>query len=153
MKATSKYLILMLGIVAVTCFSACSSYDSDSDIVEEHDSDSDPVEEQGDVKVTGLTLDKYEINMPRNGTDVITATISPENASNKEVTWTSSDPSIVKVEAGKLTANPNNDPLMGAGKVTITATSVDQGIKAECIVNVDNLSGVPYPAYPERQQW
>ena len=105
------------------------------------------------VKVTGLTLDKSAINLPRTGTDVITSTISPENACYKDVTWTSSDPSIVKVEDGKLTANPNNDPLMGSGTVKITATSVDQGFKAECVVNVGQFSGVTYPSYPDKQQW
>lgn len=105
------------------------------------------------VKVTGLTLDKSAINLPRTGTDVITATISPENACYKDVTWTSSDPSIVKVEDGKITANPNNDPLMGSGTVKITATSVDQGFKAECVVNVGQFSGVTYPSYPDKQQW
>lgn len=139
MKAISKFPVLMLGLVAVTCFTASCSNDSDS--------------EPGYVKVTGLTLDKYEINMSRTGTDVITATVFPENASNKEVTWASSDPSIVKVEDGKITANPNNDPLLGSGTVKITATSVDQDIKAECIVNVDQFSGVTYPSYPDKQQW
>ena len=112
------------------------------------------------VKVTGLTLDKSEINLSRTGTDVITATISPENACYKEVTWTSSDPSIAKVENGKITANPNNDPLMGSGTVKIIATPVDpydqdikNRIKAECTVTVGQFSGVSYPSYPDKQQW
>ena len=110
------------------------------------------------VKVTGVSLDKTEINMPRTGTDVITATISPENACYKDVTWTSSDPSIVKVEDGKLTANPDNKQLDGSGVVTITATSVDPNdpkirFEAECTVTVGQFSGVTYPSYPDKQQW
>lgn len=225
MKTINKYLFLMLGLGAATCFTACGSdSDSDSGFVTEpkevalsqesmtlllHEEEgnltaspllegysandiiwtnSNPsvatydettgtvtAKEVGKttisarlkgrsavsscyvnvsyVKVTGLTLDKSEINLSRTGTDVITATISPENACYKEVTWTSSDPSIAKVENGKITANPNNDPLMGSGTVKITATSVDQGFKAECIVNVGQFSGVIYPSYPDKQQW
>lgn len=230
MKTINKYLFLMLGLGAVTCFTACGSdSDSDSGFVTEpkevalsqesmtlllHEEEgkltatpllegysasdivwtnSNPsvaaydettgavtAKEVGKttisarikgrsavtscyvnvsyVKVTGLTLDKSEINLSRTGTDVITATISPENACYKEVTWTSTDPSIVKVENGKITANPENDPLMCSGTVTIIATSVDPNdpnikFQAECKVNVGQFSGVNYPSYPDKQQW
>lgn len=107
------------------------------------------------VKVTGLTLDKYEINMMRSDSDSIAVTILPANACYKNVKWESSNPSVVKVdkESGKLWANPNKDPLLNSGTATITATTVDQGIKAQCIVNVGQFSGVKYPQYPEKQQW
>ena len=143
MKTVSRFLFLMLGLVTVTCFTACSSDEYDPGEVQEKDP----------VKVTGLTLDKYKIKMSRNSTDVITATVSPKNAANKEVTWKSSDSTVVKVVDGKITSNPDNDPLLGYGTVTITATTVDQGIKAECIVTVEQFSGVTYPSYPDRQQW
>lgn len=158
MKAISKHLILMLGFVAATCFTACTSHDYDSDFVEEQDSEKKDSGKQDSkepeyVKVTEVTLDKYEINMSRNSTDTITATVYPKNASNKEVKWASSDSTIVKVKDGKITSNPNNESLEGYGTVKITATSVDQGIKAECIVTVEQFSGVTYPAYPDKQQW
>lgn len=105
------------------------------------------------VKVTGLTLDKYEINLTRTGTDVITATVSPENACYKEVTWVSSNPSLVMVENGVITANPDYDPLMGSGTAKITVTTVDQGFEAECTVNVAQFSGMDYEPYPDKEQW
>lgn len=105
------------------------------------------------VKVTGLTLDKYEINMLRSDSDSIAVTILPANACYKNVTWVSSDENVVKVVDGKLWANPNKDPLLNSGTATITATTADQGFKAECIVNVGQFSGVKYPQYPEKQQW
>lgn len=138
-----RRITLLTLLVALFSVTACCSDDSDPEYVPE----------QGPVKVTGLTLDKYEIKMSRNTTDVITATVSPKNADNKEVTWKSSDPTVVKVVDGKITSNPDNDPLLGYGTVTITATTVDQGIKAECIVTVEQFSGVTYPAYPDKQQW
>jgi uncharacterized protein YjdB len=107
------------------------------------------------VKVTGLSLDKYEINMMRSDSDSIAVTILPANACYKNVKWESSNPSVVKVdkESGKLWANPDKNPLLNSGTATITATTVDQGIKAQCIVNVGQFSGVKYPQYPEKQQW
>ena len=153
MKSISKHLILMLGLVAVTCFTACSSHDYDSDFVEEQGSETQEHKKPSYVKVTGVTLDKYNINMSRNSTDVITATVLPMDATYKEVIWTSSDSTIVKVEDGKITSNPDNESLAGCGTVKITATSVDQGIKADCIVNVGQFSGVDFPSYPDKQQW
>lgn len=79
MDTKSKILFLMLGLVTAICFTACCSDDSDSD------SGSEFPPEPGYVEVTGVALDKYEINMSRNSTDVITVTISPENASCKDV--------------------------------------------------------------------
>lgn len=107
------------------------------------------------VKVTGLSLDKYEINMMRSDSDSIAVTILPANACYKNVKWKSDNPSVVKVDEdnGKLWANPNKDPLLNSGTATITATTVDQGFKAQCIVNVGQFSGVKYPQYPEKQQW
>ena len=105
------------------------------------------------VKVTGLTLDKYEINMMRSDSDSIAVTILPANACYKDVTWTSSNENVVKVLNGKLWANSKHDPLLNSGTATITATTVDQGIKAQCVVNVGQFSGVKYPQYPEKQQW
>ena len=107
------------------------------------------------VKVTGLTFDKYEINMMRSDSDSIAVTILPANACYKNVKWESSNPSVVKVdkESGKLWANPNKDPLLNSGTATITATTVDQGFKAQCVVNVGQFSGIKYPQYPEKQQW
>jgi uncharacterized protein YjdB len=105
------------------------------------------------VKVTGLTFDKYEINMMRSDSDSIAVTILPENACYKNVTWTSSNENLVKVVDGKLWANPKHDPLLNSGTATITATTFDQGFKAQCVVNVGQFSGIKYPQYPEKQQW
>ena len=60
----------------------------------------------------------------------LTATVSPVNASNKSVIWSSSDPDIAAVSvAGKVTA-------VSAGTATITATADDGGYTAACTVTV-----------------
>lgn len=62
----------------------------------------------------------------------IDAFIEPYNATDKSVTWTSSNPSVAKVKDGIVTGV---DP----GTVTITATTNDGGLTAECIVRVHNF--------------
>jgi len=86
------------------------------------------------VKVTGITLDKtsFEINVGSETT--LKATVKPSDATNKSVTWSSSDPSVASVdEGGKVTAKK-------AGTATITVTTKDGSYKAECTVTVTNVS-------------
>lgn len=86
------------------------------------------------IKVTGITLDKtsFEINVGSETT--LTATIKPSDATNKGVTWLSSDSSVASVdENGKVTAKK-------AGTATITVTTKDGSFKAECEVTVTNIS-------------
>ena len=69
-----------------------------------------------------------EIEYGKTGT--IQITFEPANTTNQNLTWTSSDESIAKVdENGKVTA-------VGEGKVTITATSEDGGFTASKEINV-----------------
>ena len=68
------------------------------------------------VEVTSITLDKTSLSMRIGDTDVITATIAPENATNKTIIWESSDASIATVSEGKVTAKKS-------GSVNITAKS------------------------------
>lgn len=80
--------------------------------------------------VTAVTLDKDETELYIGETVVLDATVQPENASNKAVTWTSSDESVAKVDAeGKVTA-------VGNGETTITVETVDGNYQATCTVTV-----------------
>ena len=60
----------------------------------------------------------------------LTAEVTPDNASNKTITWTSSDPTVATVVNGVVTGVAAN-----ATPVTITASTVD-GINATCVVTV-----------------
>ncbi|WP_456088068.1 Ig-like domain-containing protein [Parabacteroides sp.] len=88
------------------------------------------------VAVSSVSLDKTELTLPRLDTYTLKATVNPSDATNKSVTWKSSDESIVKVDAdGKVTA-------LKVGKATITVTTVDGGKTATCQVTVDFATGL-----------
>ena len=83
------------------------------------------------IPVIGVKLDKTSLTMQETGSDTLTATVEPDNATNKNVNWESSDTSIATVDAsGKVTA-------ISAGNATITATAADgSGKSATCTVTV-----------------
>ncbi|MGN0341631.1 MAG: Ig domain-containing protein [Roseburia sp.] len=67
----------------------------------------------------------------KDGTVQLTATVTPDNATNKEVIWTSSNTGVATVDAnGKVTAVAN-------GTCTITVTTADGSKTATCTVKVD----------------
>lgn len=71
--------------------------------------------EGGAVVPTGITLDKTTASIAVGSTEQLTATVTPEAAENKTVTWTSSNQDIATVDStGKVTA-------VAAGTATITA--------------------------------
>ena len=82
-------------------------------------------------KVTGVNLDQTAISLAVGGTAALNATITPANATNQNLTWSSDKPEVATVDAnGKVTA-------VGAGAATITATATDgSGEKATCTVTV-----------------
>ena len=80
------------------------------------------------VAVTGITLSKTTTNLVKGHSTTVTATVSPTNATNKTLTWTTSDPAVATVDNGKITA-------VGGGKATITAKS-NNGKTATVTVNV-----------------
>ena len=82
------------------------------------------------VAVTGVSLSKTSLSLRVGNTEQITATVSPSNATNKSVTWSSSDDSVATVDqSGNVTA-------VKAGDATITVRTTDGGKTASCSVNV-----------------
>ncbi len=76
--------------------------------------------------VTDVTLDESQVTLYTPFTKKLTATVLPSNASNKAVTWSSSDASVVKVDSnGNVTA-------VGKGEATVTVKSKDTGKEATC---------------------
>jgi hypothetical protein len=85
------------------------------------------------VSVTGITLNKSNINLNVDDTETLTATVTPSNATNKAVTWSTSNAAVATVSNGVVTA-------VATGSTTIIVTTVDKGIKAECSVDVNDPS-------------
>ncbi len=82
------------------------------------------------VPVECITLGASEATVEVGNTLALTATITPDNATDKSVTWTSNDESIATVdENGNVTPHK-------IGNVTITATSEENAITASCQIEV-----------------
>lgn len=81
------------------------------------------------ILVQGVSLDKSRADLNAGNTLTLTATVSPENADNTTVTWTSSDNQVATVENGVVKA-------VAAGNATITAKTDDGGYTATCAVVV-----------------
>lgn len=81
------------------------------------------------IEVTSVSLNKTSLTLEISESETITATVLPNNATDKSVTWTSSDQSVAIVANGKVTA-------VGSGIATITAT-VSNGKTATCRITVN----------------
>lgn len=87
------------------------------------------------IKVTSISLNKSSTNTYVGDNTTLKATILPSNASNKKITWTTSDASVATVNGGVVSS-------VGAGSATITATSSDNSnIKATCSITVSQKTG------------
>ncbi len=80
------------------------------------------------VAVTEVTLDRTSLTLKVNETFTLSATVAPENATDKAVKWTTSDSGVVRVSNGTVTA-------VGEGTAKITAAA--GGKSASCTVTVE----------------
>ena len=87
--------------------------------------------EDQEVKVESISLDKTELSLAVGESATLIATVKPDNASNKNIIWSSSDVSIASVSEGKVTA-------IKGGEATITVKSEDGDKTAYCIISVYN---------------
>ena len=80
------------------------------------------------VPVTSVSLDRTTLTMTEGDTQTLTATVKPDNATDKTVTWSSSNTAVATVDGGKVTA-------VAPGTATITAKAGDK--TATCAVTVE----------------
>ena len=80
------------------------------------------------VPVTDISLDKEKLDMTEGDTQTLTATVKPDDATVKTVTWKSSDETIAKVVDGVVTA-------VKAGSAVITATAGEKSATCEVLVS------------------
>ena len=81
------------------------------------------------IAVTGVTLNKASTSIIRGGSETLTATVAPSNASNKNVTWSTNNSSVATVSNGTVSA-------VAVGTARITVTTQDGGFTAYCDVTV-----------------
>ena len=81
------------------------------------------------VPVTGVTLDQSTLSVEEGKSAQLTATVAPENADNKNVTWITSTPAVATVENGRVTG-------VKPGTATITVMTADGNYEARCTVTV-----------------
>ncbi len=89
------------------------------------------------VAVTGVTVTPESATVKVGKTTTLTATVAPSNATNKNVTWTSSNETIATVSGGVVTG-------VAAGTATITVTTEDGGFTDTCAVTVEESNDVKY---------
>ena len=100
--------------------------------------------------VEGVSLDKTEAQLPLNKTLTLKATVAPANASNKVVSWTSSNTDVATVADGVVTP-------VAKGTTTITVTTEEGSFTATCAVTVidaavDKPTAAPtIPTHPANQ--
>lgn len=86
------------------------------------------INEAGQIAVTSVELNKAELKLEEGASETLTATVKPDNATDKTVAWSSSDNGVAKVDTeGKVTA-------IKAGSATITAKAGDKS--TTCSVTV-----------------
>lgn len=103
-------------------------------------SDETPTDYHSRPAVSSITLNETSLTLEvGDGADLV-ATVSPSDAGDKSVTWTSSDPTVASVSNGSVVA-------LSKGSTTITATSVSNpAVSASCEVTVNaNTSVTPKP--------
>ena len=87
------------------------------------------------VSVTGVSLNKDSETISIGGSEALTATVSPWNATNRNVTWTSSNTNVATVNSsGRVEA-------VAEGNATITVTTSDGGFTATCAITVTASGG------------
>lgn len=92
------------------------------------------------IAVTGVSVSPSTLSMPDLTTSQLSATVTPEDASNKTVTWSSSNTAVATVSASGLVS------ALTPGEATITATTNSGNLTSTCVVTVTPSGLVKYEA-------
>jgi hypothetical protein len=122
-------LFAIIAFVAIIGFSfiACGGDDPDPK------PDPNPPPTTATVSVTGVSMEKTSTTILVGNTETLYATVLPDNATNKSITWVSNNTAVATVSNGTVTAK-------AAGQATITVTTVDGGKTATCSVTVNAIT-------------
>jgi len=124
-----KNFFKLIGIIAITAVIGFSTVSCGDD--------------NAPVAVTGVTLSPTTLSLKEGNSQALTAAVTPSNATNKEVTWTTSDEKIATVVNGTVNA-------VAEGTATITVTTTEGNFTAACKVTV---SPIPPEEKPDQERW
>ena len=96
---------------------------------------------KADVAVESVTLNQSSLELKAGNNTTLTATVSPESATDKTVTWTSDKPEIAAVDGGKVTAKAEGTATITAKAGDKTATCTVTVTKADVKVTQITISG------------
>jgi uncharacterized protein YjdB len=114
-------------VVAIAICLAVSTMITGCDLFEEEPDDS--------VAVTGVSLDKTSLTLAVNAKETLTVTVTPDDATDKSVSWSTNNAQVAAVNNGEVTA-------VSAGSAVITVTTAGGGKTATCAVTVTAQSSV-----------
>ena len=117
-----KLFLLPCTLFLAMSISACGNIVNPSN-------NTNPSHSYSETEVSGVSLNYDSLTMQAGKTVVLTATVTPDTALNKEVSWTSSNTSVATVNNGAVTA-------IKEGTTVITVTTKDGGHTAQCVLTV-----------------
>ena len=118
-----KYLSALAVLALLFVGGACTP--------EESNSGSEKNEGEKTVQVTGISLDRSNVTIKEGESVTLVATVKPDNAENKNVSWSSSDAGVASVNNSGIVTG------LKAGSATVTATTEDGGKTSSCVVLVE----------------
>ena len=139
----AKLSTLLIALLSLTSLVGCNPNDStnssnSSDNTTSSDSgsseSSNPSTSGSTINLTAIKLNKTETSILLNSTETLTVTFTPNNATNKEVEWSSEDATIASVDNGVVTAKK-----IGTTNIVVKSKA-NASISATCKVTVkDNV--------------
>ena len=107
------------------------------------------IDAQTNVPVASVTLNKSSLSLEVGTSETLTATITPNNATNKGLLWTINNTDIIKFHEGAITNNSQTISAVSPGTATITVTAQgDKTKSAICTVTVTEQSVYSITASP-----
>ena len=129
-----------LFLLPCTLFLALSISSCGTHLVPSSDNSSN--QSYNETAVNGVSLNYDSLTMQAGKTVVLTATVTPDTALNKEVSWTSSNTSVATVNNGAITA-------IKEGTTVITVTTKEGGFNAQCVLTVITKEEDEQPYKPD----
>lgn len=116
-------------LILLPCLALLAMSISSCNVSPNNPSHGEPNQSQNDTAVNGVSLSYEELTMYKGKSATLKATVTPDTATNKEVSWTSSNTSVATVNNGVITA-------ISEGTSVITVKTKEGGYTATCALTV-----------------